>query len=95
MYVDRPSDHGPMVDRCIGPIKKGSEACQSYRICFSDGHLGPSGLLCLCVGTIISVCLCFSIETVSLFQYYRKYLRVRWSMQVLFNLFKGHGFTKF
>lgn len=94
-----------MVDRCIGPIKKGSEACQSYRICFSDGHLGPSGLLsqcvgaiisvCLCLGTIISVCLCFSIETVSLFQYYREYLRVRWSMQVLFNLFKGHGFTKF
>lgn len=92
MYVDRPSDHGPgpwwtdVLDLSRRAVK---------RVRFSDGHLGPSGLLSQCVGTIISVCLCFSIETVSLFQYYREYLRVRWSMQVLFNLFKGHGFTKF
>lgn len=95
MYVDRFLDYGFMVDRCIGFIKKGSEACQSYRICFSDGYFGLFGVLCLCVGIIILVCLCFSIEIVLLFQYYRKYFRVRWLMQVLFNLFKGYGFIKF
>lgn len=91
MYVDRPSDHGPgpwwtdVLDLSRRAVKR-VRVIESVLVIIS---------VCLCLGTIISVCLCFSIETVSLFQYYRKYLRLRWSMQVLFNLFKGHGFAKF
>lgn len=98
MYVDRPSDHGPgpwwtdVLDLSRRAVKR-VRVIESVLVMAISDHLG----CCLShgVGTIISVCLCFSIETVSLFQYYRKYFRVRWSMQVLFNLFKGHGFTKF